>query len=213
MAPRLLPPVDIRSRAGQYTERTPGLHLSTIINDLLISLEPDRYGKDNEGKWMNFLVGLIFERALEMAWMDKEIEGNHRPGIIRPGEVVLDGIIGTPDAYDTALGRPLEFKCSKKSCRQDILDKKFWHYWVQLKAYARMLGCNSGELNILHINGNYSRDDNDPESGYIIKPWEDTWTDLQLDENWMMVRNHAVRRGWLRFDMESGLYVPTETAA
>lgn len=220
MAPRELPPLDIRSRSQQYTERTDTLHLSQITNDILLTGDPEKYGdKDgaDEGKWMNFLVGLIFERAIELAWMDKEIEGNFRPGLIRPGEVVCDGITGTPDVYDTSTARPLEFKCTKKSCRQSILDKKFWMYWVQLKAYCWMLkqagfGCNSGELHILHVMGNWSRDDNDPENGYIIKSWYDEWSDLELEENWMMLRGHAVRRGWLKRE-SSGLYVPVVEAA
>lgn len=217
MAPTPMPPIDIRSRAGQYVERTDGLHFSQIMNDILVTLEPDRYGQGNEGKWMNFLVGLIFERALELAWLDREIEGNYRPELIRPGEVTYDGvfdcllphcevcggigkkgiryrILGTPDAYDTYLARPEEYKCSKKSCRQDITDKKFWHYWVQLKAYAFITGSHSGVLYILHVMGNWSRDDNDPENGYVIKGWEDTWTDLELLENWNMIIKHAHSR-------------------
>ena len=195
-----LPPLDIRSRAGQYTERTAGLHVSQIIGDLLVSMDPDTYGKNdaNEGKWMNFLAGLVFERALELAWLDKEIEDNHRPELVRPGEVERDGILGTPDAFDTRLGRPEEYKCTKKSCRQEITDPKFWHYFVQLKAYVYMLGCNSGVLWVLFVNGNYSNDDNDPESSYVIKGWEMEWTDLELEENWTMLVNHARLRGWLK---------------
>ncbi len=206
MAPRPLPPLDIRSRAGQYTERSAGLHLSQITGDILLTLDPEKYrtkeGPD-EGKWMNFLTGLIFERALELAWLDKEFEGNFRPGLIRPGEFKLDGVIGTPDAFDTdyhvlgEVGRPEEYKCTKNSCRQDVTDRKFWMYWVQLKAYAKMMGVHSGALWILFINGNYSRDDSDPEAGYVIKGWEDTWTDLELDENWNMILRHARKRGWL----------------
>lgn len=197
MVPTLLPPPDIVSRVGQYTERTVGLHLSQITNDILVSLDPDRYGRDGDAKWMNFMAGLLFERVIEMAWLDREVKGGHRPGLIRPGEVKLDGIIGTPDAYDTVSGRPEEYKCTKKSCRQDITDRKFWIYWVQLKAYARMTGSHSGALWVLFVNGNNSHDDSDPDSGYVIRGWEDEWTDLQLDENWMMLTRHARRRGWL----------------
>jgi hypothetical protein len=161
-------------------------------------MDPDRYDEREGGpKYMNFYAGLIFERALELAWLDKELTSGQRPELIRPGEVVRDGIIGTPDAFDTKKFRPEEYKCTKKSCRQDVSDKKFWHYWVQLKAYAYMTGASGGALYILHINGNYSRDDNDPESGYVIKGWEDEWSTHHLEENWNMIAGHAKRMGWL----------------
>ncbi len=198
-----LPPVDIRSRAGQYTERSTGLHLSDITGDILLTLDAETYGRDDadDSMWMNFLVGLIFERAIELAWLDKEITGAYRPGLIRPGEVSKDGVTGTPDALDYLAGergRPLEFKCTKKSCRQHVTDPKFWIYWVQLKAYAHMLGLNEGELHILHINGNYSRDPKDPESGYVVKSWLGQWSTLELEENWSMLTTHARRRGWIK---------------
>lgn len=204
MAPRPLPPLDIEPRVNQYAERTEGLHLSQITNDLMIGLDPQRYGQNDRNqntKWMNFLAGLIFERVLEEAWLSKEMQ--YRPELVRPGELTVEGIIGTPDAYDTAIFRPEEYKCTKKSCRQSITDRKFWIYWVQLKAYCYMLrsigmGTNQGALYILHVNGNYSWDDTDPDSGYIIKGYEDEWSDLQLEENWSMLRNHAKNRGWLK---------------
>lgn len=167
-----------------------------------MSGDPDKYGKDRNGtKWMNFIMGLVFERALELAWLDREVGSSFRPGLIRPGEIEKDGITGTPDAYDFIAGEPEEFKCTKKSCRQEITDKKFWIYWVQLKAYAHMMGCSSGVLRVLFINGNYNRGDdadNDPESGYIIKSWRAEWTELELVENWSMLLKHAMRRGWLK---------------
>lgn len=207
MAPRPLPPMDIRSRSQQYTERTAGVHFSDIMQDLLVSMDPETYGRNeegdivDEGKWLNFLIGLIFERAIEMAWMDRELEGQYRPGLVRPGELwTPEGVIITPDMFDTELNRPVEFKCSKKSCRQGPDDPKFWHYWVQLKAQARALGVNEGELWILHINGDYGFLNNrmTPESGYVLKGWVDTWTDQQLDDNWAMLINHATHRGMLR---------------
>lgn len=199
MAPRPLPALNLEPRVNQYVERTEGLHLSTIILDLLLNLEPERYGKRTHDniRWMNFYMGLLFERVLEEAWVAKEM--SFREELIRPGELTVDGVIMTPDAYDTAKRRPEEYKCTKKSCRQPIIDKKFWPYWVQLKAYAYALkyhgwGVGSGALYVLHINGNYSRDDDDPDSGYIIKPWEDEWSDLQLEENWEMLMSHAKSR-------------------
>src|SRR4051812_12973667 len=111
MAPRALPPLDIITRSTQYVERSPGLHLSQITGDILVTMDPDRYDRtENEGAHMNWLVGLLFERAVELAWVDREHEVE--PDFIRPGEVgPVDGILGTPDAYRISRGRPAEFKC------------------------------------------------------------------------------------------------------
>lgn len=208
--PVLLPPFDLRSRSQQYTERTPDtpgwVHFSTILNDLLIKKDPTRYsdeGRHDDVKWMNFMMGLVLERALELAWLDREMEV--RPELIRPGELRCpinedgsSGIIITPDAFDTGLGRPEEYKLTKMSCRQPITDDKFWKYWTQLMCQCKVAGCLTGVLRVLHINGNYSRDDKDPESGYVIKSWEWTWTQLQIDERWAMIVGHGIRAGLLK---------------
>lgn len=201
--PILLPPFDLRSRSQQYTERTPdsadGVHFSTIMNDILMRKDPARYsdeGRHDNVRYMNFMMGLILERALELAWLDREMEV--RPELIRPGELRLDGIIITPDALDTALGRPEEYKLTKKSCRQPPTDDKFWQYWTQLMCQCKVVGSLTGVLRVCHINGNYSRDDSDPDSGYVIKSWAWTWTQLQIDERWAMIVGHGIRYGFLR---------------
>lgn len=198
-----LPPPNLSVRVDQYTERSEGLHHSRIVHDILCTLDPERYD-DREGgpNWMNFLSGLILERAFELAWLDKEISDGHRPELIRPGEIKYDGIIVTPDAYDTMMFRPEEYKCTKKSCRQDITDKKFWQYWVQLKAQAMATGSDSGVLWVMFINGNYNRSgvladgSIDPDSGWVIRGWEAYFTQLEKEENWAMLTNHAKSRGW-----------------
>jgi hypothetical protein len=192
-----LPPPDLAARANQYVVRTDGLHLSNVTQDMLATMDPARYGTvgRDDAKWGNFLAGLIWERVLEIAWVDRETQ--IRPELIRPGEVTVDGVIGTPDAYDTAIGQPEEYKATKKSCRQPITDAKFWHYIVQLKAYAYMVGSTSGALWVWYVNGNYSRDDDDLESGYVTKGYQFHFTEIELWENWRMILRHANRRGWL----------------
>lgn len=208
--PILLPPFDLRSRSQQYTERTldtPGwVHFSTIMNDILQRKDPERYsdeGRPDNIKYMNWMMGLVLERALELAWLDREME--IRPELIRPGElrypVVEDGssgIIITPDAFDTKLGRPEEYKFTKKTCRTPITDDKFWHYWTQLMCQCKVAGCLTGVLRVLFVNGNNSRDPLDPDSGYVIRSWAWTWTQLQIDERWAMIVGHGIRYGFLR---------------
>src|SRR5258707_417323 len=110
-----LPPPDLAARANQYVARTDGLHLSHVTQDILATMDPAKYGETSrdDAKWGNFLAGLIWEGVLEIAWVDREAQ--IRSELIRPGEVTVDGIIGTPDAYDTAIGQPEEYKATKKS--------------------------------------------------------------------------------------------------
>lgn len=209
MPPQQLPPLDLSARCNQYTPRTPGLHQSKILHKVLELWDKDRFGpKEGEPAYANFMMGLIFEQALENAWVDRE--RMVRPELIRPGEIVKDGIIVTPDGYDIEHGRPEEYKFTKMSCRQPITDRKFWHYWIQLKAQAYVTGSNEGVLWLCHVNGNWSKDfRNDPESGYVIRGWWDRWTDLELQENWanIYLRN-ALRWGWL-VQREDGTFEAT----
>lgn len=210
MPPTLLPPLDLSIRCEQYTERSPGLHQSRILHHVLQSYDPERFGqKEGTPAYANFMMGLIFERALEMAWVSREFQV--RPELIRPGEIIRDGIIVTPDGYDTHHGRPEEYKFTKMSCRQPITDKKFWHYWVQLKAQAWVTGSNEGVLWLCHVNGNWSKDfKNDPEAGYVIRGYVDQWTNLELEENWVNVYiRNALRMGWL-WKREDGEFEATE---
>jgi hypothetical protein len=185
-----LPAPDLQIRAtDQYVERSPTLHLSDILHDLLRRKGPKRFG--GEANWGNFYAGLIFERLLEDAWINREM--GVRPELIRPGEVSLNGITGTPDAFDTLVGCPEEYKFTKLSCRQHILDIKFWHYLVQLKAYCKITGTTTGTLWVCHVMGNWSHDDADPLSGYVFNGWRFNWDQLEIDENWQMLVGHGRR--------------------
>lgn len=200
-----LPPLDLVVRSQQYTERTEGVHFSQILGDILSTLDPETYGV--EADYGNFFAGLVWERALELAWLDKEKES--RPELIRPGEIKLDGIIITPDMYNTGCewtrgrGCPVEAKFTKKSARQGIESTKFWQYWIQLKCQAYATGSECGELWVMFVNGNYNRSgkladgSHDPLSGYVPLGWLAEFSDIEKEEAWSMVINHGKRRGLL----------------
>lgn len=166
--------------------RTPGLHLSDIINSILKSLDPKKYDSGivypNEYRE----TGFAFERVLEEAFLARRID------IVRPGEFELGGIIGSPDGIDVDDWRLREFKCTWKSMREAPTHRKFWNYIVQMKAYCRMVGTDRARLDVLFINGDYS-------DGFVptSRAWELEFTPRELEENWIMLVNHARAKGML----------------
>jgi hypothetical protein len=186
---------DIDIQPAGTPERTGGLHVSTILKDMLVSMDRKRFG----GPLNPVLIhaGWALEHAISRGLLSLyKYDG---PGhFYHPGEFIIDGVKLSPDLITIEdMLRCEEIKFTRYSCRQPITDPKFWHYIVQLKAYCRALGTNEGRLRILFINGNYSYDDNDPESSPQYKVITLRFTDLELEENWSMLINHAVRRGWL----------------
>lgn len=190
MAPRplKLKTVELFPQQG----RTKGKHVSHAIHDIMKSLYPDRF----EDRPID-IVRANLGNALERMIIQGLVESDPRR-YCRPGELELEDWYGTPDLWDLgpSHGRVTE-ECTTTEMKltwaslnraEDIEDSWFWRYWTQLKAYSHMAGFTKGRLYICFINGNYSRDNNDPNSGPQIRGWEDTWTVDELQENWQMLK-------------------------
>lgn len=162
-------------------ERTPGLHVSTAIYAVMESLHPDRFGSDPPNQ-VRFNLGNAFEHAIGDAMMREQPDR-----FVRPGEISLDDITGTPDLWDVIDWATLEIKLTWASSRraEDIEDPWFWRYWAQLKSYAHMAGQTTGRLAICFVNGDYK------DSGPQAMLWEDSWISDELEENWEMIKSYA----------------------
>lgn len=167
--------------------RSRGLHLSQILYSLAneIGLYGDRGSEPDETAMTRIEAGFIFERALELAAMARRID------ILRPGEFVRDGIICSPDGIAPEDWAIEEFKCTWKSSREAPQGKKFWTWWVQIKAYCYVVGATRARLRALFVNGDYT--------SYVpqLRAWQADFTARELEENWVMIRNHARAKGWL----------------
>lgn len=192
-------------------ERSPGLHFSDIRESILKDITPKRRAKrltrseqaqpaseqrgegesDSDVLFHNYIQGgFTFERALEKAFQDR------RDGIVRPGEIVLDGIAMSPDGICLTDDTLEEFKFTWKSSNGAPEDPKFWGWIIQLKAYyyaLLMLGfeLRAARLRAFFVNGDYKA--KTPE----YKVWEFQFTDEELLENWKMITSHAKQKGWL----------------
>jgi hypothetical protein len=164
--------------------RSPGLHVSEIINRLCVQL----------GHWVPTegpnLVKFELGNALEHAVVERY--ALHDPDrYIRPGELVLDDVYGTPDLLDLYDEAVEECKCTWLSTKHPVDGTKFWHYWVQIKCYCKMMGWSKGRLHVCFVNGNYRRGDD--ESGPVYRVWEVEFTQEELDKNWAMILKHGRR--------------------
>jgi len=162
---------------SQGTGRTPGLHLSDIYGDLEEVLFSPR--KTDNKLWMQ--VGFLWEELLTMAF--KSSLG------VRPGEVTLDGVIGSPDGINYTDGYVEEFKSTWKSAKRPL--ESIWKYMVQTMGYCKMVGMTVVRFRVLYINGDYSY------QGPIYKDSFVVFERQEIDNNWNMLISHAKSKGWL----------------
>jgi len=175
--------------AGSGVERSKAsetglIHLTDVIKFIDKKLEINDYSSVKWDMSVTAEVGFLWEQVLEDAF-GSAFGG--RVGI-RPGEIELDGIVGSPDGVnEDPLGRyPIvdeEYKCTWKSTKNNILDH--WYYMTQFKSYCKMLGVCVTVVKIIYLMGDYRG------SGPIYKAYRIEFTERELEENWSMIRNHA----------------------
>lgn len=169
--------------------RTPGLHLSDILKSIMVELDPRTY---DTGKPMNMLAiecGFSFERALEEGFQSR------REDIFRPGEIVKDGVICSPDGIYAPTWRVEEFKFTKKSSREAPLGPKFLMWRLQIMAYCFVLQAFTARLVALFVNDHYP---GGSFGDYRLRAWLFTFDAVELASNWQMLLTHAREKGMLR---------------
>lgn len=192
-----LPTVTLRDLVSVNPDsvtRSPGLHVTDIISDIMAKIDPKRYGGERDTtdaeNWQE--AGFLWESILTDALRSKIAYSETR---LRPGELTKDGIVGSPDAV--AIDDPTtlvveEYKCTWKSSRDfDLLDKRFLYWLLQLRAYCYLAETFHARLFVFHINGDYTR--------FVphVAAYAITFTRTDLVENWTMLVNTARARGWL----------------
>jgi len=118
---------------------------------------------------MQFEKGWLWEVALSRAFGEKAAK--------RPGELELDGIVGSPDGV-TDDGVIEEYKCTAKSSNTSPTD--MWRWMMQVKGYCKMAGTTKCVFRILHLS-----------FVPVYKVWELTFTQRELDENWEAILNQV----------------------
>lgn len=180
----------------------------TIVDEKFVPLSPDeprsndnrahltsiaRYIRDKAGLgyretgWdrdVTMEVGFMWEDVLTRVFKDRMAKIRHS-FIIRPGEIELDGIVGTPDGLGPD---PLgiqhlvleEYKATWRSTNKSPADN--WDYMVQTKGYCKMTGTTVVVMRILHIVGDYRG------SGPQYRVARIEYTQDEIDQNWAMLQ-------------------------
>ncbi len=194
--------------------RSVGIHLSEIIRDLAFQMgvldkKFDTPVEDSNTHMMQ--LGIAMEDYLAK-YQHPEIE-------FHPGELVLDGIAMSPDGFSVLTDSEdymditgvepgtlilHEFKLTKKSSRDfkeglrlQAKKCKMWLWQIMAYRYAlnRMADpgqeCFIAKLHVWFVNGNYSRADDDPESGPSYKIFRLVFTPEELEQNWNMIVSHC----------------------
>lgn len=208
-------PYKLQIRMAGGGERSPGQHVSDVIRDLALR------GKILNKKFADNDTMSAERVELGIAW--EERLAKHHPEIcFHPGEVSVDDIAMTIDGASflgadrsvfhptgTDISKPPgcnikdwdhalhEFKLTWKSSRRDLTAE--WMWLTQQKSYLKGMSVASGTpwrtsfLHVFWVNGNYSRQDEDPESGPTYAIWGMQFSDLEIRENWDMIRAHRDR--------------------
>lgn len=170
--------------------RSPGVHVSHVINDICIRLKhytPDdpEESDDGGGRLTRMGLGSAWEWALIQRYE------RHWPGrYVVLGELERDGLYGTPDLFDTEETAVHEMKATWMSTARGANDVKFWKYWRQLQAYCAMLGVTKGVLHVVYVNGNYKF--GTPGSLPRYRVWECEWSKEEIERSWASLVRHAV---------------------
>lgn len=193
-------------------DRSPGIHVSDIIRDLMIrqnkwesNSSPD-VNLMNLGKALEWAICNMYQTAFPARY-------------VQLGELELDDIYGHLDLFDIADYAVMEIKYTKRSARNVVegeafereekraiiwprFSDKFWKDAVQAMAYCKMMGSTILKLILCHVEGNYEKDFKERKVVYNV--WQARCTQDEIDANWNMLRRHRDR---MLIEMESAVEV------
>lgn len=169
--------------------RSSGLHLTDVIWSLATAIGIAEDSATEEQLRTYGAVGFAWERMVEQGMALACSSDRY----VRPGEVVLDGITGSPDLLDLSESIVIDTKALFKSSKQLAdLQRNFWKWLVQLKGYLKMVGWDTAELWILPICGDWKPPMIQPPVRKRLQ-----FTKAEIDDNWLMIILHAKEKGWL----------------
>ena len=184
--------------SGLPQPRSKGVHLTEIRD--WIGRAIHAHGFDPKSGWAEdplrlaaetgYIWETLFTAGMIQRLCGRELAGHHIEPI---GEVMRDGVIGTPDGFDFTAWELHEFKCTWASCDMVIADDpklKAWKWLYQIKGYMAMMSsrnffpydCLTTHIWVLHLNGDYKKVRTPVAKHHVvsasIKELETHWRDM-----------------------------------
>lgn len=191
-------PHGLEDLIGKSGPRTPGLHISSIYNDLYQDLEPKRYQRGGTPDPLRLEAGLAFESFLEQALKERLVNAERPPEFTHHESGISTPILFNPDMIvfngETRVGEIKLTWLSSRSVPREPANNfppKFSKYFCQILAYCYCLETASAKLIGFFVNGPYM--DMTPE----LLAWDLEFTSRELLDNWKMLMSHAQSKGML----------------
>ena len=139
-------PLTLQQLIRETPNRSPGLHLSTVIKDMLKLQHPKTYGGEIRPEFIGLGSSIedAFARVLRKLF-DWE----------QPGEFRRDGIIHTPDGWNNDDGMLEELKVTWAKYRgpDTLFHPTFTRYHLQAKPYCGVTGQDRIRFRVLFVTG------------------------------------------------------------
>lgn len=188
----------------RHRSRSPGIHLSRILKDMLVTAGVQRkHGKPitSDQQHLIFESGFLWENAVceyinsienRQQEMDafismfgleeqrkKDIE-DAKGDIVRPGECTLDGIHMTPDGMNLRLWYLHEWKSTGIRSKGFSIEEKRIEWIWQVASYCKVLGLTRAIIRVFHTG----------EIPQTVTQWVLDFTSDELDRNWSNILAH-----------------------
>lgn len=190
----------IAAQREQERPRT-GLHCSTIVNDIVRTLYPQKFKRSFERKatYAYQEIGNVIEDVIGAGLGRRLFDSGSKP---EPR--TRDGISCSPDWWAEKTRTIDEIKATWVSERDFLDSVKFLTYVYQGLTYAWAWHASRLRFHVVFLNGNYTPPI--PNCRTFIVRWDSARV---LDAHGDMMVQHAADRGWLKWDGE--LWRPTGT--
>lgn len=206
---RCVPPTIMRVRpfnhgldiAPNDLNRSKGLHMSDLYNDLYQDLEPERYIRGTEPAPALLAIGLALEQYTERLLLKAGI-GAHRPPEFRTDDEY--GIAFSPDLLIlNGIMRGGEIKATFASTR-DLPEEearefpaKFDKYQTQMKVYGHNLEIPNWILFGWFLKGKWEKHKSDQVVLADFRAFEFEFTAREMKDEYQMLLNHGRHKGML----------------
>lgn len=172
-------------------DRSGGLHLSTIIQDLAYRGDYRDGAVDSSTRQL-WEAGFIWEDMGGRTMAHRYHSAYPSSRFLLQCELQSDGVFMTPDILDVERGVDVEMKWTRRKYEGPgtLSSPRYRHWMWAAKAYCRAACMVVAEFHVLFVNGDYSRGAMADTSAQEPKAWRVEFSGRDLEDNWRMLMNH-----------------------